>query len=31
VVNRHIVTDSRIPANVQRVSIEASNPTRVSV
>lgn len=31
VVNRLIVTDSRIPVNVQRVSIEASNPTRVSV
>ena len=31
VVNRSTVTDARIPANVQRVSIEANNPAKISV
>jgi len=31
VVNRRIVSDARIPSNVQRISIEASNPNRISV
>ena len=31
VVNRSIVTDTRIPSNVQRVSIEANNPAKISV
>ena len=31
VVNRSTLTDARIPANVQRVSIEANNPAKISV
>lgn len=31
VVNRKIVLDARVPANVQRVTIEANNPSRLSV
>lgn len=31
VVRRRVLSDPRVPANVQRVTIEASNPNRISV